>query len=226
LLLLPDIVSPPLTQLFPELCSSAPTDCRGYACLPAHAQACFPGFVPELIAKKFASFVHSRLRPRSKHDVKTIVIGRPALRTPLRVSLFVIVMGVAAVAHASGRWSTLEAIHQLENPRDLSRPGPRGELGAYQFRSATWSLHTDVPFQRALERPMSDLVAGRHYDWLSRRLEAAGLRANPYNIALAWNGGITAAVKGRSSRAAHAYATRAANLAAAFEQEPPSRGGP
>lgn len=158
--------------------------------------------------------------------MKTTVIGRTALRTPFRVSLLLFVMGVASVAHASGRWSTLEAIHQLENPRDLPRPGPCGELGAYQFRLSTWRLHTDVPFQRALERPMSDLVAGRHYDWLSRRLEAAGLRASPYNIALAWNGGITAAVNGRSSRAAHSYAERAANLAAALAQEAGGRSRP
>lgn len=151
--------------------------------------------------------------------MNTTVTWRTAWRTPLRVSLLVLVTGVASVAHASSRWSTLEAIHQLENPRDLTRFGPRGELGAYQFRPATWSLHTDVPFQRALERPMSDLVAGRHYDWLSRRLEAAGLRSSPYNIALAWNGGITAAVNGRSSRAAHAYATRAANLAEVLARE-------
>ena len=150
---------------------------------------------------------------------------RTALRTPFCVCLVLLVMGVASVAHASSRWSTLEAIHQLENPRDLTRPGPRGELGAYQFRPATWSLHTDLPFQRALERPVSDLVAGRHYEWLSRRLESAGLRASPYNIALAWNGGITAAVNGRSSRAAHAYASRAANLAEALFQESPHRDG-
>lgn len=158
--------------------------------------------------------------------MKTTVIGRTALRTPFRVILLLLVMGVAPVAHASARWSTLEAIHQLENPRNLSRPGPAGELGAYQFRPSTWKLHTDVPFRRAVERPMSDFVAGRHYEWLSRRLEAAGLRASPYNIALAWNGGITAAVRGRSSRAAHDYAARAANLAEVLQREAAGRVGP
>lgn len=182
------------------------------------------GFVPELTAKKSAPWPHLECESRSDLDVKPTVTWRTALRTPFCVSLLLLVMGVASVAHASSRWSTLEAIHQLENPRDLTCPGPKGELGAYQFRPATWSLHTEVPFQRALERPMSDLVAGRHYEWLSRRLEAAGLRANPYNIALAWNGGITAAVNGRSSRAAHAYAARAANLAEALVQEALQRG--
>jgi hypothetical protein len=51
---------------------------------------------------------------------------------------------------------------------------------------------------------------------LKRRLEEAGLPASAYNIALAWNGGLSAAVRGRSPRAAHRYAQRAANLAADY----------
>src|SRR2546430_6926225 len=42
------------------------------------------------------------------------------------------------------RQVTLEAIHNLENPRDLTRPGPRGELGAYQFRESTWAGSCEV----------------------------------------------------------------------------------
>ncbi len=120
-------------------------------------------------------------------------------------------------ARATIRWATLEAIHQLENPHDLSRPGPRGELGAYQFRLATWRMHTRESFQRALDRPVSDSVANKHYDWLKRGLEGAGLPATPYHIALAWNGGLSAAIAGKSPLAAHDYAARAANLAAVFD---------
>lgn len=115
------------------------------------------------------------------------------------------------------RWVTLEAIHQLENPRDLTRPGPRGELGAYQFRHATWRMHTAAPFVQALDRRMSDVVAVRHYDWLKRGLESARLPASPYYIALAWNGGLSAAIAGSSPLRAHEYAGRAANLAAALD---------
>src|SRR4051812_4322770 len=67
----------------------------------------------------------------------------------------------AATAHASIRWATLEAIHQLENPHNLTRPGPFGELGAYQFRSSTWQMHTKTPFERALDRQTSDTIAVR-----------------------------------------------------------------
>ncbi len=124
----------------------------------------------------------------------------------------------ATAAHAAGRWATLEAIHHLENPRNLTRPGPFGELGAYQFRVTTWQLHTKIPFSQALDRRTSDIVAVQHYEWLKERLVAAGKPATPYNIALAWNGGINAAISGRAPRVAHSYAQRAVNLATVFEK--------
>jgi hypothetical protein len=126
----------------------------------------------------------------------------------------------AVVAHASSRWATLEAIHNLENPRNSPKPGPFGELGAYQFRVTTWQMHTSLPFRQALDRRFSDLVAVEHYEYLKSRLEAARVPATPYNIALAWNGGITAAISGKAPRAAHSYAERVANLVAVFDRPP------
>jgi hypothetical protein len=139
------------------------------------------------------------------------------LRALLPLGALLSVLVLASPLHASTREHTLEAIHQLENPRNLSRPGARGELGAYQFRASTWRMHTAAPFTQALDRAVSDEVAFRHYEWLRRGLESARLPATPYTIALAWNGGLAAAVAGRSSRAAHDYAQRAANLAADLE---------
>jgi len=120
---------------------------------------------------------------------------------------------VTTTALASGRWATLEAIHHLENPRNLARPGSKGELGAYQFRASTWRMHTTVPFARAIKRSESDIVAVRHYEWLRAGLQRAGVEPTPYMIALAWNGGLSAAVKGRAPAVAHDYARRAQNLA-------------
>ena len=121
----------------------------------------------------------------------------------------------------ASRWATLEAIHALENPRNLSRPGPFGELGAYQFRETTWRIHTKVPFAQALDRQMSDQIAIRHYDWLKRGLEQARVPVTSYNIALAWNGGLNAVVRGHAPTVAHDYASRAVNLADAFESRAP-----
>jgi hypothetical protein len=117
-------------------------------------------------------------------------------------------------ASAEDRATLLVAIHNLENPRNLTRPGAHGELGAYQFRLMTWRMHTTAPFAQALDREMSDYIAVKHYEWIKRGLLAARMPATDYNIALAWNGGLQAVIKRRSPSAAHQYAQRAVNLVA------------
>ena len=52
-----------------------------------------------------------------------------------------------------------------------------------------------------------------HYEWLRAGLKRNGLEVTSYNIALAWNAGLSAAVKGRAPRAAKFYAERVNNLA-------------
>jgi hypothetical protein len=121
---------------------------------------------------------------------------------------------VAPCAHASERWATLEAIHQIENPHDSTAPGPCGELGPYQFREETWKMHTMAPFSDALDRHSSDTVAVKHYNWLKAELIRHGVEASPYMIALAWNGGIRAVIDPNPPASALDYAMRAANLAA------------
>lgn len=144
--------------------------------------------------------------------------------TPIRRPAQLILMAVLAAlwasprARADPRSATLEAIHCLENPFDRAAPGPCGELGAYQFRSAVWRRYTTEPFANALDRRASDRVAVRHYEWLKRELVRRGYPANAYNVALAWNGGLGAVVGGRPCRAARDYAERAANLAADFDR--------
>ena len=140
----------------------------------------------------------------------------------LRLILWAAVALVLTVtqARATSRAATLEAIHQLENPRDLPTAGPRGELGAYQFRVQTWRMHTAEPFTNALERSASDAVAVKHYEWLRTNLESAGRPATPYTIGLAWNGGLEAAIRGSSPRAAREYAQRVANLTAELDRAP------
>ncbi|HVS51243.1 MAG TPA: hypothetical protein VHD62_02715 [Opitutaceae bacterium] len=133
------------------------------------------------------------------------------------LALFVAV----TASRASLRWATLEAIHQLENPHNVTRPGPCGELGAYQFRFATWRMHTKAPFASALDRRMSDIVAVSHYEWLKRGLEQAHLAASPYNIALAWNGGLDAVIAGKAPGCAHDYASRVVNLVGVFAPNEP-----
>ncbi len=110
------------------------------------------------------------------------------------------------------RTDILQAIHWVENPRNVTRPGPRGELGPYQFREITWRMHTKAPFRRALERAYAEEIAVRHYEWIVRGLARNGLEVTPYNVALAWNSGLSATVRGRSPASAHRYAARVSNL--------------
>jgi hypothetical protein len=148
--------------------------------------------------------------------VKTKIL---CLRRAVRVLLLAVALACLlghTSARADTRSDTLQAIHLVENPRDLTRPGPAGELGAYQFRSKTWAQHSTRPFRDALVRAYSDEVALAHYDWLCAGLRRNGVAVTPYNIALAWNAGLTAVVKGRVPRTARSYAERVNNLAEAM----------
>ena len=155
--------------------------------------------------------------------MKLLLLQSATLRAPFLARLatvFVVASPLLAVRGvASERWATLEAIHELENPRDLPEPGQRGELGAYQFREQTWRTYTQAPFSRALDRHTSDAVAVKHYNWIKAELERRGIEVSPYRVALAWNGGMSAVFDEHPSAAAADYASRAANLAADIERK-------
>jgi hypothetical protein len=130
------------------------------------------------------------------------------------VFILAVTAGWPFAAKASPRWELLEAIHWVENPSNTTRPGRFGELGPYQFREATWRFHTKKPFSLAVDRKQADVVAVAHYEWLRRHLAAAGMEPTAYNIALAWNSGLTAVLNGRAPEASHNYAARVTNIAA------------
>jgi hypothetical protein len=134
------------------------------------------------------------------------------------LGLLVVGLAVSSLSHAASRWATLEAIHQLENPRDSTRPGRFGELGAYQFRRSTWRMYTREPFRLALDRSVADRVAVLHYEWIQDTLARRGLAVNSYTIALAWNGGVEAVAARRPPLAARDYAERALTLAEQYDR--------
>ena len=106
----------------------------------------------------------------------------------------------------------LEVLHSLENPNNVTRVGRRGELGPYQFRPATWRMHTSKPFSQANDHATASEIATLHCDWLRRGLQKRGLEPTVYNLALAWNAGLDATIKGRATGQSHRYAQRAHNL--------------
>lgn len=107
----------------------------------------------------------------------------------------------------------LRAIAEVESRGNPRRVGRLGERGLYQFRRDTWRQHTREHFTRAHHPGVATAVARRHYHWIRRQLQANGRQATPYEVALAWNAGVTNVISGRAPARAHGYAQRVVNLA-------------
>ena len=118
-----------------------------------------------------------------------------------------------AKADFTDRWETLQAIHMVENPTNSSRFGPHGELGPYQFRRTTWKQYTTKSFRTALDRDESDRVAVKHYEWIKQGLRRNGIDPTAYHIALAWNAGLEAAIRGHIGAGSRSYAERVQTIA-------------
>lgn len=145
-------------------------------------------------------------------------MDRPTQYLRYALLLIVTLALTGVTAFATQRWETLQAINWVENPRNSTRVGPRGELGPYQFRIATWRMYTRRPFAQAVQREVADEVAVKHYEWLKRGLESSGIEPTPFNIALAWNAGLDQVVNGRPPASAYAYAQQVNNLVAHLER--------
>jgi len=108
----------------------------------------------------------------------------------------------------------LECLAQLETGTvDILRPcakiGARGERSAWQISPGVWPVYCASPFPRASSDAKLGLtVAAAHLHWLRISLEHAGTPATPYNLALAWNAGLPAALFGIVPAGAHDYAAR------------------
>ena len=138
----------------------------------------------------------------------------------LLTSIFLLglVLDFTIKARADDRWETLRAINWVENPTNHTRMGRFGELGPYQFRPATWRMHTRKSFSLATQRETADEVAVMHYEWIKHSLEKAGVDASAFNIAMAWNTGVDNVVNGRAPAVSYDYAERVTNLVHNFKQ--------
>jgi hypothetical protein len=130
----------------------------------------------------------------------------------IKFLLLVSTLGFTIVAKGSDRWETLQAINWVENPTNQTTVGRFGELGPYQFRPATWRMHTQKPFRQAIQREAADEVAVRHYEWIKKTFEQAGVEPSVFNIAMAWNCGANAVIAGRAPAVSYNYAQRVTNL--------------
>lgn len=149
----------------------------------------------------------------------------------MKTSLVVLVAGASFLSASakspevasSDRWETLRAINWVENPTNHGRPGRHGELGPYQFRPATWRMHTERPFVQAVQRAAADEVAVKHYDWIKSSLERNAVEPTAFNIALAWNCGVSAVLSGRAPDVSYRYAKRVTNLVDTLKQRSQQR---
>jgi hypothetical protein len=82
-------------------------------------------------------------------------------------------------------------------------------------------MHTSSSFELAENREVANTVAKRHYAWIEAQLRANGIESSPYNVALAWNAGVNAVIRGAAPAVAHDYATRVINVASAILDEAP-----
>ena len=101
-------------------------------------------------------------------------------------------------------WSTAQ-VETANNPRVV---GPVGELGVYQFTSATWYQYTTTPFKRAVNTEIASVVAKRHTDWICQQLLKKGITPTAEWIALCWHAGFEAATSGHVSAKARDHAKR------------------
>lgn len=107
----------------------------------------------------------------------------------------------------------VETQDQLHPPR-----GKLGERGPYQFRRTTWRMHTSSSFDLAENRSVANTVAKRHYAWIEAQLKANGVAPSEHNVAMAWNAGVNAVIRGRVPAVARDYANRVVNIASSMPE--------
>lgn len=93
------------------------------------------------------------------------------------------------------------------------RDGALGERGIYQFREITWRQHMPgVPFALARDPDAAHACALKHLAWLRQQLPRAGVEDNAYNLALCWNAGLDAVLRGKAPERAYHYAAKVERL--------------
>lgn len=109
----------------------------------------------------------------------------------------------------------LATIAEIECPGGWDgRTGPAGEASVWQITPRVWRQHMGTqPFRDAWNVLDAERCARLHLRWLAAGLQRHGYTPTPARLALAWNLGLTGALR-REARLTD-YARRAANLYAA-----------
>lgn len=141
----------------------------------------------------------------------------------MKTILTLIIVGALCMPGRAGTPTVLHGIRIVETQDQLHPPrGKLGERGPYQFRRSTWRMHTSAHFDLAENREVANTVAKRHYAWIQAQLQANGCEPSAYNVALAWNAGVNAVIRGNAPAVAHDYANRVLNIASTLPDEIPT----
>lgn len=100
----------------------------------------------------------------------------------------------------------------VETPNGVpARPGPFGETGR-------WQLTDDVRHDRGAELRArgeaitDEAIAREQVRWLARQLVAHGIDPSPFNVALAWNAGLTRVLEAKAPERAYRFARKVERL--------------
>ena len=86
----------------------------------------------------------------------------------------------------------LRCIADVESHDVFNKIGAHGERSQYQIMYDTWTMYSKVPFNQAGQsenQPEVQRVVKMHIGTIKKAILKRGWKVNPYNIALAWNGG-------------------------------------
>lgn len=100
----------------------------------------------------------------------------------------------------------------VETPNGIpAKPGPAGDTGRWQLTPAV--RHDRAVDLRRIGKPITDEnLAIAHVVWIEHVLLKNHITPTPYTVALAWNAGIGAELRGTAPARARDFARRVANL--------------
>lgn len=129
-----------------------------------------------------------------------------------RSLLSLLTFGLFANAYAVDTAVFLCAIAEVEG-NSTTKIGLYGERSRFQFTGATWHSHSSMPFKAASATDAISLaeqqhVAEKHLAWLQKNLPRPTVR----RLAMAWNAGRGAVMRGEVSKATKDYGRRVQNI--------------
>ena len=106
------------------------------------------------------------------------------------------------------------ALAMVETPNGVpAQPGPYGETGRWQLRKSVRDDRAHDLRCRAIRNPTDEHIATEQVLWIKRNLLFLHIDPNDFNVALAWNAGLSRIALGRGPIPSYDFARRVVALA-------------